>query len=175
MFKHTPFLAYSVLFAGSVMGQSSMRPLRGEAVGLILPVECSVIANGGYTDSLMFTLYRENERMADITPARHKNGFILELDVNSYYTVFVEKNGYRSKSMTFDTHLPEGRMKYKAYKCTINLEAMEKFEHSDPWYLDFPSALVRWDEQKKAFTHSTDYLADIQTKMALLGAQIDPK
>jgi hypothetical protein len=56
----------------------------------------------------------------------------------------------------------------------VNLEPVEKFKTSDPFYLDFPSAIVRWDEEKKGFYHSESYLSEIQTKAGLLQAQATP-
>jgi hypothetical protein len=50
---------------------------------------------------------------------------------------------------------------------------MDKFAHSDPFYLDFPSAIVRWNDGQHQFTHNDEYLANIQLKMALLGAQME--
>ena len=176
MLIRTPLLVCSLILTASVLGQKEARNAqKSQPSGMILPVECSVMANGALTDSLHIPLYKDNGNVADIAPARYKNGCILELDMNSYYTVVMEKPGYRGKSVAIDTHMPEGRTRYKAYKCSVNLEPLDKFEHSDPWYLDFPSAVVRWDVQKKSFTHSAEYLADIQTKMALLGAQMETK
>jgi hypothetical protein len=65
-------------------------------------------------------------------------------------------------------------VKYPAYPCVVNLEPVEKFKTSDPFYLDFPSAIVRWNEEKKGFYHSESYLSEIQTKAGLLQAQATP-
>ena len=70
---------------------------------------------------------------------------------------------------------PESQVKYGPYDCFVNLEEASKFQHSDQFYLDFPCAIIKWDDEKKAFTHDEDYLANIQLKVALLGAQVEAK
>jgi hypothetical protein len=55
----------------------------------------------------------------------------------------------------------------------VELEPEEKYAHADPFYLDFPSALVRWDTAKGRFDHSDAYLEEIRTKIALSGAQAE--
>jgi hypothetical protein len=85
----------------------------------------------------------------------------------------VSKPGYREKSVFVDVNLPKNVVAYSAYKCNVNLEPLDHFAHSDPFYLDFPSAIVRWNDAQHQFTHNDEYLANIQLKMALLGAQME--
>ncbi len=67
--------------------------------------------------------------------------------------------------------MPEGDAIIEAVAYTVDLEPMDRFAHADPFYLDFPCAIVQWDEASARFNHSERYLADIQLKMALLSAQ----
>ena len=69
--------------------------------------------------------------------------------MDSYYTVRASKDGYRDKTVVIDTHLPANELKYKSTSFAINLDASEKFAHSDQFYLDFPSAIIQWDGEKK--------------------------
>lgn len=145
---------------------------RDQAEGWYVPVNGRVTASGGNTRGLTLYVYKDNQLMATIKPKRGR--FQLELDINNVYSFRVTKDGYQEKLVTVDTSLPEGLVEYPAYDCFMNLEPADKFTHSDPFYLDFPSAVVRWDPQQKGFYHSMNYLADIQTKMALLQAQAIP-
>lgn len=117
-------------------------------------------------------LYKENEQVTKLEPAK-KNTFELDLDLDSYYTIRVSKPGYCEKTVYLDTHMPPDQVKYDAYKCFVNLEPEDKFAHTDPFYLDFPSAIVRWSDEKQAFVHNDHYLSDIQLKMALMAAQVE--
>ncbi len=152
--------------------QSAIIERRDQAEGWYLPVVCTITANGGKTSDLTVTLYKDNEKVTELQPT-NRSAFELHLDLNSFYTIHVSKPGYREKSVFVDASLPPDVVKYEAYKCFVNLEPMDKFAHSDPFYLDFPSAIVRWNEAHHEFTHNDEYLANIQLKMALLGAQME--
>jgi hypothetical protein len=140
-----------------------------------LPVQCHVTANSGRAEGFIVHLYKENELIQQIPVGRKSSGIELELDLNANYAVRFSKPGFRDKLVCIDTHLPEGQEKYDLYGCDVNLEPMDRFVHSDAFYLDFPGALVRWNDAKKAFTHNDDYLADIQLKVAMLGAQLETR
>ena len=137
-----------------------------------LPITVHVTENGGKASFLRVSIYKDNQLVTEMPP--HKRGsFQLGLDLDSYYAIIVRKEGYRDKLININTNLPEGVERYEAYACNINLEPAERFAHSDPFYLDFPGALVRWDSEKEGFDHSNTYLADIQLKVALLSAQVE--
>ena len=135
-----------------------------------LPVTMEVMMNGGNAKQFSVVLFKDNEQVAELPPSNH-NAFELDLDLNAYYTIRVDKDGYREKMVFIDTHLPDHVARYEPYPCLVDLEPSDKFAHADPFYLDFPSAVVRWDEDKKMFDHSDQYLDEIQLKMALLSAQ----
>jgi hypothetical protein len=145
---------------------------RDQAEGWYLPVMCSITANGGNTNQVHVVLYKDNVQVVELKPGK-KSSFELDLDLDGFYTILVQKDGYREKTVYIDSHMPEQQVKYGAYQCFVNMEPLDKFAHSDPFYLDFPSAVVRWSDEKQAFTHSDGYLANIQLKMALLAAQIE--
>lgn len=142
---------------------------------MYLPVECHVTANGGPTDMITLTVYKDNNEAFELSPEKKKSSFLLDLDMDCYYTVRASKEGYRDKTVVIDTRLPEEQVKYRSTSFAINLEASDKFAYSDQFYLDFPSAIIQWDGPRESFAHSDAYLANIQLKMALLGAQMDTK
>ncbi len=170
-----PYLAFPALCLWSTVatGQKTLVDARDQAEGWYLPVECAVTANGGNTDNVEVTVFKDNTAVTEILPEKKKSGFVLELDIDNNYTIRVRKEGYREELIHIDTHLPENQVKYQAYKCFVDLQPEDKFSHSDPFYLDFPSAMVRWSDEKKGFTHSEEYHTNIQLKVALLGAQLE--
>lgn len=159
----------------SVIAQQSIIDHRNEAEGWYLPVTCKVTAQGGSANEVTITIYKDNVEVGKVEPTKKRSVPELQLDIDSYYTVRFEKAGYLEKSVCIDTHLPPEQVRYGAYQCNVNLEPMDKFAYSDPFYLDFPSALVRWDPDKQTFLHSDPYLTDIQVKVALLATQARPK
>ena len=135
-----------------------------------LPVAVSVMSNGASAAQFTVTLFKDNEEVTTLLPSKH-GAFELALDLNSYYAIRINKPGFREKLVYIDSHLPEGVEKYDAYECVVALESADRFAHSDPFYLDFPSAVVRWDTTTQSYAHSAEYLEDIQVKVALLSAQ----
>lgn len=176
-----PFIA-AFLLAGSALGQKQGKNKNkgnggpeGPHQEMYLPVECHVTANGGPTDKITLTVFKDNEQAFELSPEKNKSSFLLDLDMDCYYTVRATKEGYREKTVYIDTHLPENEMKYKSTSFGMNLEASDKYAYGDQFYLDFPSAIIQWDGQKKTFAHNDGYLANIQLKMALLGAQMETR
>ena len=137
-----------------------------------LPFAVSVTTHGDEAEQFTVTLYKGNEQVAELPPS-DRGAFQLDLDLNTQFSIRIGKAGYRDKVIAVNTHVPAGAEPREAVVYTVDLEPMDKFAHADPFYLDFPSALVQWDEASSEFTHSERYLADIQLKMALLSAQAE--
>lgn len=160
------------LTTGAAFAQSKLVDRRDQASGWYLPVEGKVTASGANTQDFSVLVYKDNTLLGEVKPKHGK--FLLELDLNQVYSVRLRKEGYQEKLITIDTSIPDQQVQYPAYPCVVNLEPADKFAHSDPFYLDFPSALVRWNAEMQGFYHSSAYLTDIQVKMALLAAQVSP-
>ena len=179
MVSRTLPLMIALLLVGSATAQnkSKKKPKPGTLDGphkeMYLPIECHVTANGGPTDMITLTVFKDNEMAFELSPEKKKSSFLLDLDMDSHYTVRASKEGYRDKLVVIDTNLPAEEMKYKSTSFAVNLEPADKYAHGEQFYLDFPSAIIQWDGQKKSFAHNDGYLANIQLKMALLGAQVE--
>lgn len=161
-----------LLSASTLWAQNRLVDRRDQATGWYLPVHGKVTASGGDTKDLRILVHRDNELIGELVTKRGR--FELELDIDHHYSVTVKKEGYLSKLVSINTGLPNEEVTYPAYDCYLNLEPASKFSHSDPFYLDFPSAVVRWLPELGAFHHTSRYVTDIQTKMAYLQAQITP-
>ncbi len=135
-----------------------------------LPLQVSVTAAGAACKEFNVALYQGNQLVAELPPSKH-SAFELVLDANDRFSVRIGKPGYRDKTIAVDSRMPEGDAIIEAVAYTVDLEPMDRFAHADPFYLDFPCAIVQWDEASARFNHSERYLADIQLKMALLSAQ----
>jgi len=80
--------------------------------------------------------------------------------------VRVTKDGFEDKLVLIDTSLPPDLVTYPDYVCYVNLIPRGKTVGIDPFYADFPSAIVRWNADMGGFYHSEHYLEHIQTKVA---------
>jgi hypothetical protein len=69
------------------------------------------------------------------------------------------------KLLYVDATLPNDLVTYPDYELYANI-LPENAKNIDPFYSDFPSAIIRWNEEMQEFYHSEHYLSHIQTKLA---------
>lgn len=171
--KHTALFLFSFLLVAPFTAQGQkLVDKRDQATGWYTPVNFKVAAQTGKLKTLDVKVYKDNKLVETLTDSKTK--FTLNLDLDNYYTVVLIKEDYRTKSIFLDTHIPEDLVRYPGYFCAMNLEPDQYYDHSDPFYLDFPSAIVRWDNSAQGFAPQIGYLDDIQSKMAMLQVQMDP-
>ncbi|MBS1569884.1 MAG: hypothetical protein JST45_10625 [Bacteroidetes bacterium] len=145
---------------------------RDQATGWYVPVNLKVTTERGKAKEVEVTLYKDNTLVKSFQARKGEATVSLDLDNN--YSLIVEQEGYRAKTIMVDTHVPAQQVEYAAFPCFVNLEAADKFTHSDPFYLDFPGAVIRWDDDIKGFIPSVKYVTDIQSKIGMLQAQMTP-
>lgn len=137
---------------------------RDQAEGWYLPVHGHVMADGKKVGDYDIVLYKDNVELGKLKG--DKNGrFELELDIDQFYTVRIIKQGHQDKMLYIDTSLPKELVSYPDYECYVNLQPPNA-QGVDPFYTDFPSAIVKWDETQGGFYHSEHYLSHIQTRLA---------
>ncbi|HMC97650.1 MAG TPA: hypothetical protein VKG92_08360 [Flavobacteriales bacterium] len=162
-------LPWALLFGSLSVGtlafsQGKFVDRRDQAEGWYLPVHGEVLAEGQNTTGYVVHLYKNNEAMGDVGVDK-KGHFQLELDIDQVFTLQITKPGYQEKIITIDTNLPAELVKYPDYECFVNLLPLNA-QNIDPFYTDFPSAIVRYDAEQGGFYHSEHYLTHIQTKLA---------
>jgi len=158
------FLMFTWGLANLLFGQGRLVDERAQAEGWYLPVHGHVMIDGKNAEGYELTLYKQNELQGKVEPGR-KGKFELQLDIDQVYTLMVTKPGYEMKLIYIDTTLPKDLLEYQAYECFLNLLPVNA-RNVDPFYHDFPSAIVRWNDEMGGFYHSEQYLAHIQTRLA---------
>jgi len=155
----------ALLVSGTVYAHAQGRLVdkRDQADGWYLPVLGEVTVEGQRSNDFEVTVFRDNEELGKIK-ADKKGRFKLELDIDRGYTLMVTKPGYQRKIIYLDTSLPQELVTYPEYMCFVNL-IPENATNIDPFYTDFPSAIVRYDADQGGFYHSENYLTHIQTKL----------
>jgi len=154
----------AILLANTTLAQSKLVDRRDQAEGWYVPIHGQVIIDGKSATAIEITLYKDNVVVRELESDKHGR-FELELDLDAMYNIRVNKEGYQQKLVLIDTRLPENLVKYPGYVCTVSLQK-EASKNIDPFYADFPSATVRFNEELGGFYHSEHYLTHIQTKLA---------
>lgn len=118
-------------------------------------------------DGVEVRLFKKNDMMEqiEITSVEHHNhNFTFTLEENEYYTVKVSKPGYVERWVVFYTDLP-------SKLCVKNLFIYEfevilfKEKKIDDYYLDFPIALIHFNEKKLCFENNNNYTIYIKSKI----------
>ncbi|MCB9170193.1 MAG: hypothetical protein H6594_07580 [Flavobacteriales bacterium] len=166
MKQHLLFTAMAV--AIGINSQAQGRRLvdeRDQAQGWYLPVHGEVLVDGKRINDYQIDLYKGDERLGEV--AVKKNGkFELDLDIDNTFMIRVHKEGYQDKLVLIDTSLPPDLVTYPDYECFVSLTPVEKEKGIDVFYTDFPSAIVRYNEEMGGFYHSEHYLEHIQNKLS---------
>lgn len=166
-------LLSALLLAPAIAHAQKLVDRRDQATGWYVPLNMRITANGGEAKAVNVQVYKDNSLVNEMRASKDK--FTVNLDLENAYTVVLNKEGYRTKSVYINTHVPEKQVEYPAYDCKMDLEPVDRFTHADPFYMDFPSAIVRWDDKARGFMPQMGYITDIQAKVAMLRAQMDPR
>ncbi len=154
----------ALLISSIAFGQGKLVDRRDQAEGWYLPVHGQVLIDGQKASDYHVLLYKDNAELGKLESDK-RGKFELELDIDASYTVRIVKPGFQEKIVIIETVLPKDLVKYPDYVCTLSLQK-EASSNIDPFYTDFPSAIIRYNEELGGFYHSEHYLTHIQTKLA---------
>jgi hypothetical protein len=160
----TLMLLLSMLASTLVLGQRTLVDQRDQAQGWYLPVHGQVLVDGKEAGGTELILYKDNKEVARTTTDK-KGRFQIQLDIDNQFTLRIEKEGFEPKMMHVDATLPPELVTYPDYELYANMLPLNA-KNIDPFYSDFPSAIIRWNEEMQGFYHSEHYLTHIQTKLA---------
>ena len=153
----------TILLAQSTLAQGKLVDRRDQAEGWFIPINGQIMAGGKKAGKLEVIVYRENTEIGRLM-SKKSGKFQLELDIDQMYTIRVTKQGYQEKLFLVDTTLPKDLLDYPDYYCYVDL-LPATIQNIDPFYTDFPSAIIRYSSEKGGFYHSENYLTHIQTKL----------
>ncbi len=157
-------LLLAMILHGSVQAQGKLVDRRDQAEGWYLPVHGQVLVEGKRVDGYQVTLFKDNVELGKLESDK-RGRFELELDIDASYAVRITKEGYQDKLIAIETSLPKDLVKYPDYECTVSLQQTAS-PNVDPFYTDFPSAIIRYSEELGGFYHSEHYLTHIQSKLS---------
>ena len=157
-------LVPALLVPALMSAQGKLVDRRDQAQGWYVPVHGQVLVEGQRAGAYQLVLYKDNVELGKLESDK-KGRFELELDIDALYTVRIIKDGYQEKMLMLDTGLPKDLVSYPDYECTVSLQKTAS-PNVDPFYTDFPSAIIRYNTDLGGFYHSEHYLSHIQTKLS---------
>ena len=136
---------------------------REQADGWYLPVKGEVTIDGKKANGVSVKVFKENAELGSF-PVK-KGRFSVELDLDAVYTLYIGKEGYQNKMIVVDANLPRETVQYPAYQCYVKLETEGQALPGDPFFTDFPTAIIRYNKELGGYYHSEAYLEDINNKL----------
>ncbi len=121
-----------------------------------LPIVGLVTQEGKRCKEATINVYDGNQQVNSFQT--EKNGrFQLLLHTDKYYTIEVVKDNYVTKRVAFDTNMGNRRIQIPVYECDLDIVPVALFTGIDIDDLDFPMAIVKYDENRREFNHSEEY------------------
>src|ERR1700746_84799 len=153
MKKTIPLLVIILLIFTPAFAQK--KEVKANDTTVCLQVIGLAVGKGVPIDGAIVKLYKENEELEWEEVARvvyHEPAFSFDLKGNSYYTIEVSKPGYVTRSVGISTALPDdfvvGDVKFTF---EFDVELFKVKQGADDYYLDFPVALIKFNEAAKKF------------------------
>jgi len=85
-----------------------------------------------------------------------KNSFKFKLQKNTYYAIRISKKGFVTRTIRVHTALPEGSEETHHLKFDTELLTLKEVEKSDTSVLDFPAAIVSYDQKINRFYYDEE-------------------
>ena len=126
-----------------------------------LEISAEATWKGAALKGLTIRIYRGTDLVVEI-PSTEKEKVFFSFQQNSNYTIAFSKTGYITRSISVDTHLPDGMTTGPVYRFEFELCMLEEDAALNTYYLDFPVALVGFDKKTERFEYNREYTARIR-------------
>lgn len=138
-----------------------------------LTVTGKLRVDGGNLDNSKMVVYKDGEKQRTITTDLNK--FSLEMDLGATYVLSFEKNGFVTKSLSFNTRVPvsEGATPFMPFTFIVSL--FKQYEGVNTIVFNQPVGMIRYDSEQEEFDYDTDYTKSIQSALEEAQAAIEKK
>lgn len=156
-------IALSFLFSfNSIAGTVENRTVRHDSIAL--KIHMNVTFKDKAIANAEVKVFLDNKEI--ITGETNKAGlYNIDLYKNQLYTIKISKAGFQTKVIQVSTEIPE-RFMDRSYKFDITTEMMKldkKLQDEDA--LEFPTALIFFDEQHEKFEYDKKYTTSIKKEI----------
>ncbi|MCC6938665.1 MAG: hypothetical protein IT226_10630 [Flavobacteriales bacterium] len=118
-------------------------------------------------------VYKNGVRERAITTGLSK--FTLSLELDASYVVSFEKNGFVSKKLSFDTHVPAGAVTNGFTPFDFAVSLFKQYDDINIVVFNQPVGMIRYDGAAGDFDYDTDYTKSVQSQMQDVVTQVEKK
>jgi hypothetical protein len=163
----------SVLLVLSIAFSSAVKPLVYLAKTSSLEIKGYVFESDKKVDGALVKLY-QNNKIVQMTKTK-KSKFQFILFTGMQYMVEVDKAGFISERIQISTkEKTEFGGKY-TYEFRVDLIDADKFKGIDVSNLDFPTAIIKYDEGEGEYMHDANYSKQVRTDLKALKIEAKSK
>lgn len=120
--------------------------------------------DGQAVEGVSVKLFRGSEELASIDTTESRQE-VFYLERNESYTIQVSAPGRLTRTVAVITKVPSDLPKNLRYKCVMDIEMPSAMTVVNDYFLDFPVALIKYNEDKFKFEHIKDYTATVQKRL----------
>lgn len=128
---------------------------------------------GGDLAGARAVVYKNGVKERTLTTNLSK--FALELDLNANYIVSFEKDGYVSKKLSFDTHVPADAASNSFMPFDFAVSLFKQYDDINMVVFNQPVGMIRYSPSMGDFDYDTDYTKSIQSQLQEAVAQVEKK
>lgn len=118
--------------------------------------------DGGSNSDAKITIEKNGKRVKVIDGT---SKFEIALDFDAVYTLAFEKEGFVTKRLRFDTHVPEGRLERELLPFEFVVEIFEQYDDVNLVVFNQPVGQISFNEDIDEFDYDTDYTKSIQLQL----------
>lgn len=124
-------------------------------------VHGEVISGGDKVKDAQVNLYDGN-KLAEVVISNRKGKFLFHLHPNKEYMIEVIHAGYVPKRIAINTKSHDEFKKVKSLGFRVQLLDSSNIEGADDYFLDFPFALITYNDHKHYFHYDVTYTEEMK-------------
>jgi hypothetical protein len=140
-----------------------------------------VSSNDKNQEDVVVRLYKRNQKV-DSTYTAKSGKFFFELERNTHYMIELEKYGFEKSRVKVDTHRKgiSEENEGNRYDLAIDIEifseiADKKGSEEDKDILDFPIAMIEYNNKEDAFVANTKYTKYVKGEIKKIKGSVSSK
>ncbi|MBZ0206966.1 MAG: hypothetical protein K8H89_11625 [Flavobacteriales bacterium] len=129
--------------------------------------------DGGGMDGCRMVVYMGGEKQRTISS--DLNRFSLEMELNKNYVLSFEKDGFVTKKLSFNTHVPASAAQVGFTPFDFVVSLFKQYEGMNTVVFNQPVGMIRYDAVLADFDYDTDYTKSIQSALEDAQAEVERK
>jgi flagellar biosynthesis GTPase FlhF len=129
--------------------------------------------DGGDLGGARAVVYKDGVKERTVSTGLTK--FSVDLDLNASYIISFEKDGFVSKKLSFNTHVPATLPPHGFLPFDFSVSLFKQYDDMNMVVFNQPVGVIRYEAAKGDFDYDTDYTKSIQSQLQQALAEVEQK